>query len=179
MRIMPNNRGQLGKTISTFFVMIGVLIIMIVFVYISSLFGKPNFISHDEINAGDFMGKILDIGLKEKVTVLEGLLKYQEEELGQLPTFNKPGFKEEFANALAQLLNVSDIDSKYPVCLAYSVEKGYEKRRIFIVYDKEAGKQFIYITDKNGEKGTGFRGSLNVVVNEGLYGVLSDLASIK
>jgi hypothetical protein len=174
-----NRKGQLGKTISTFFVMIGVLIIMVFFVYVTSYIGNPHSITNEEIGNTNILGKTLIIDSKE-FTILEGLFRYQEEELSTLFPFDKPGFKENFAKSLAIFVEINYKDVNYPVCLAYSLEKGYEKRRLFIVYDKEAGKEFIYVTDKYGEKKADFRGALNILANEGIsFGALGDVASIK
>ncbi|MDO8564298.1 MAG: hypothetical protein Q7R87_04775 [Nanoarchaeota archaeon] len=145
MVLFFNKRGQIGKTITTLFVMIAVLIIMGIFVYFASLIGKPNTLILDENLGNDFFGKQIDVSIEDKVnrvSVLEGLLKYGVENVNVAGGQAGYGFGGGFSKALSEELQKEGMKYSYPVCLAYSVQDDFEKRRIFIVYDKRMeGKQ--------------------------------------
>lgn len=136
-----NKKGNPAKTISTFFVLIAVLIIMITFIYVATSFTKPNSLSDSGgVSAGDLFSKVVVVNIDgkiDKVTILEGLLKYQEKEAKE----GGSGFDLNFERALKEFMDKYNVDAKLPVCLSYSVEsysteKGFEKRRVLVVKDK-------------------------------------------
>lgn len=104
----------------------------------------------------------------ERSSVLEGLLKYQQEKLNAVAPYGL-GFKEGFADVLAKILDEKNKDAKNPVCLAYSVEKGEERRRIFII--KDVGERQINEADER----IVVKEPLRVELNRGLIGDKEEL----
>lgn len=161
-----NRKGQLGKAINTFFVMIAVLIIMGIFVYFATYIGRPQSMVFDENIGNDFFGKQIDVSVDGKinrVTVLEGLLKYQQEKVNLAGSQVSYGFGGGFSKALSDELQKEGMKYSYPVCLAYSVQDDFEKRRLFIIYDaKMEGKQVFGENPEQVEKRNALR-----IFNEG------------
>lgn len=141
-----NKRGQVAKTVSTFFVMIGVLIIIFVFVGIASSIGKPNLISSSSgVVENTLLDKTIVVNVDDKVDkviVLEGLSKYPADNKAEASSY---GYKKEFEKALVKLVDDYNSGSKDSACLAYSVETDKEKRRIVI--SKSVGKNAEAVVD--------------------------------
>lgn len=156
-----DKRGQIGKTVTTLFVMIAVLIIMGVFVYFANYIGKPNNMVFDESLGNEFFGRQIDFIIDDKtnrVNVLEGLLKYQQENVNLAGSQIGYGFGGGFSKALSEELQKEGMKYSYPVCLAYSVQDDFEKRRLFIIYDvKMEGKQVMAENPEQVEKRTALR----------------------
>ncbi|MEK6890088.1 MAG: hypothetical protein AABW82_03925 [Nanoarchaeota archaeon] len=158
---LNNKRGQIGKTVTTLFVMIAVLIIMGGFVYFASLIGKPNTLILDENLGNDFFGKQIDVNIEgktDKINILEGLLKYRQENVNVAGGQEGYGFGGGFSKALSEYLQKEGTKYSYPICLAYSMQDDFEKRRIFIIYDaKMEGKQVLGENPESVEKRSALR----------------------
>ncbi len=166
MNFIYDKKGQIGKTITTLFVMIAVLIIMGIFVYFANYIGKPNTLVFDESLGNEFFGRQIDVNIDDKVNrvnILEGLLKYQEEKVNLAGSQVGYGFGGGFSKALSEELQKEGMKYSYPICLAYSVQDDFEKRRMFIIYDKNMeGKQVLGENPEQVEKRSALR-----VFNEG------------
>lgn len=179
-----NRNGQLGKILSAPIIILLVALLLAGLIGLVSVIPKPQKsleIYESSVSEEVFSEKIkiMENEKEENISILHALVKYQKDvPAGAFSggAIRSEGFDKKFEEGLAKFLLEKSF-SKNATCVAFSVEQGTSKKRIFIMHDsKLEGKYEV----KDDFSPVGRKSVLNVLTNEGVNaGGLSDKGEVQ